>query len=157
MTKDYRHNHEVEDDHLCRSKNKPKETPPTRQGLREYVQHLFGVVDGNGTLTTRGSVQSDIPEVQSIPIEMLSHMFPSFDEQLISGLDISEVFTTAEDASDLKEALRLRAEGRIATPGAPFEQSAKTEIESLIAAGVFKFVQFDEKLDTDWQSTSKTD
>ena len=124
------------------SKNKPKETPPARQGLREYVQHLFGVVDGNGTLTTSGPVQSDIPE----HIEMLSHMFPSFDEQLISGLDISEVFTTAKEASDLKEALRLRAEGRITTPGAPFEQSAKTEIESLIAAGVFKFVQFDEKL-----------
>jgi hypothetical protein len=37
-------------------------------------------------------------------------------------------------------------EGYITTLIAPFKQSTKTEIKSLIAARVFKFVQFDEKL-----------
>uniref|UniRef100_A0A8H7N3T3 Integrase catalytic domain-containing protein n=1 Tax=Bionectria ochroleuca TaxID=29856 RepID=A0A8H7N3T3_BIOOC len=42
----------------------------------------------------------------------------------------------------LELARKLRREGVIITPGAPFEASTKAEIEQLIKAGVFEFVRF---------------
>ncbi|KAI1007486.1 hypothetical protein K3495_g734 [Podosphaera aphanis] len=40
-------------------------------------------------------------------------------------------------------ALTLRKEGKIATPGEPFQQADDKETEGLLATGVFKFEDFD--------------
>lgn len=53
-------------------------------------------------------------------------------------------FLTQKEKDDAELAKQLRYEGKITTPGEPFELSRKTEVDSLIAGGVFEFVQFDE-------------
>ncbi|MDB5910367.1 MAG: polyprotein [Massilia sp.] len=57
--------------------------------------------------------------------------------------DVPEIFLTVKEAADAALAVDLRAQGKISTPGEPFEESAQQEIESLIARGVFEFVLFD--------------
>src|SRR6266581_9436030 len=52
-------------------------------------------------------------------------------------------FITAKEKADFKLAKQLRKEGRITTPGAPFQASDKQEINGLIARGVFKFEKYD--------------
>ncbi|KAI0994641.1 hypothetical protein K3495_g13539 [Podosphaera aphanis] len=42
-----------------------------------------------------------------------------------------------------KFALTLRKEGKITTPGEPFQQADDKEIENLLATGVFKFDDYD--------------
>ena len=37
----------------------------------------------------------------------------------------------------------MRAEGKITTPSAPFEDSTTKEIDALIDRGVFEFIEFD--------------
>lgn len=49
------------------------------------------------------------------------------------------VYITAKEISDMKLSLQLRKEGIITTPGAPFEQTDKIEIEGLPGMGVFEF------------------
>jgi hypothetical protein len=48
-------------------------------------------------------------------------------------------FITAKEEADLQLSKQLRAEGKITTAGAPFEESTRKEIDSLIARGVFRF------------------
>lgn len=57
--------------------------------------------------------------------------------------DVPQTFLTAKEAADAALAVDLRAQGKITTPGGPFEESAQQEIESLIGRGVFEFVPFD--------------
>src|SRR6266581_5052276 len=52
-------------------------------------------------------------------------------------------FMIAKEKADFKLAKQLRKEGRITTPGAPFQASDKQEINGLIARGVFKFEKYD--------------
>ena len=52
-------------------------------------------------------------------------------------------FMTAKEKADFKLAKQLRKEGRIITPGAPFQASDKQEIDGLIVRGVFKFEKYD--------------
>ena len=52
-------------------------------------------------------------------------------------------FITAKEKADFKLAKQLQKEGRIITPGAPFQVSDKQEINGLIARGVFKFKKYD--------------
>jgi hypothetical protein len=52
-------------------------------------------------------------------------------------------FMTAKEKADFKLAKQLWKEGRITTPGAPFQASDKQEINSLITRGVFKFEKYD--------------
>jgi len=59
--------------------------------------------------------------------------------------DVSEAFLSSKEQADAILAAQLRAEGKITTPGAPFEESTQREIDSLIARGVFKFIQLDEQ------------
>ena len=77
---------------------------------------------------------------------------------LTSFRDICDAFTVAvidgntflthKEQGDLELSKKLRQEGVITTPGEPFEESTKAEIESLMAAGVFKIVQFDARKHT---------
>jgi len=50
-----------------------------------------------------------------------------------------EALLTERERSDMELAMKLRAEGKIRTPGAPFEASTTKEIDALIDRGVFKF------------------
>ncbi|EED12737.1 transposase, putative [Talaromyces stipitatus ATCC 10500] len=52
----------------------------------------------------------------------------------------AEVFISKKERDDLELAIKLRREGKIATNGAPFELSGKTEIDSLIENGTFKIL-----------------
>ena len=51
-------------------------------------------------------------------------------------------FVTAKEEADFELAKQLRKEGRITTPGAPFQASNKQEIDSLITKEVFKFKKY---------------
>ena len=52
-------------------------------------------------------------------------------------------FLTYKEQGDLELSKKLRQKGTIIMLGEPFEESTKAEIESLMAVGVFKIVQFD--------------
>jgi hypothetical protein len=52
-------------------------------------------------------------------------------------------FLSTKEQADADLAIQLRAEGKITAPGAPFEESTQFEIDSLIANGVFEFVQLE--------------
>lgn len=54
-----------------------------------------------------------------------------------------EHYLTHKEQSDLQLSLKLRKEGIIRTPGRPFEEARTTEIDGLIATGVFRFIQHD--------------
>jgi len=65
------------------------------------------------------------------------------DEQFVTGIDVAEIFTTAKEKADWELVLTLRRDGKITTAGAPFQESTRVEIESLMAGGVFNIVQWD--------------
>ncbi|OWT43021.1 polyprotein [Pochonia chlamydosporia 170] len=52
-------------------------------------------------------------------------------------------FLTTKEQGDRDLAVLLRSKGLIITPGQPFEISGRTEIDNLIARGVFKFELYD--------------
>ena len=56
-----------------------------------------------------------------------------------SGTELLISFITEKEKADRELAKQLREEGRITTPGPPFQASNKQEIEGLITKGVFKF------------------
>ena len=51
-------------------------------------------------------------------------------------------FLTQKEKEDYALAIKLRADGVITTPGRPFEESDRTEIESLIAGGTFEVLSY---------------
>jgi hypothetical protein len=57
-------------------------------------------------------------------------------------------FMTQKEKDDFQLCLKLRQDGVITTPGAPFEESDRTEIEALIARGVFEVCQYDPDVHT---------
>ena len=61
-------------------------------------------------------------------------------------LQEEETFISIKEEKDLELSKQFRKEGKIITPGAPFEAATKKEIDALIARGVFKFEQFDPKV-----------
>jgi hypothetical protein len=63
--------------------------------------------------------------------------------------EVFEIFLSTKEEADATLATQLRTDGKITTPGEPFEESSKQEIESLIARGVFEFVKYDEGLHGD--------
>ncbi|KAI1006736.1 hypothetical protein K3495_g1488 [Podosphaera aphanis] len=71
------------------------------------------------------------------------------DDQFIAALETnvasSMAFLSSKEKHDCQLSIKLRQEGVITTPGAPFGQSQTLEIDGLIARGVFEFVKFDPK------------
>ena len=71
------------------------------------------------------------------------------DEQFIIavqyGIDLNEVFLTKKESDDLELAQELREKGIITTPGQPFEESGRKEIDTLIATDVFRFQVYDSR------------
>ena len=53
-----------------------------------------------------------------------------------------EMYLTHKELRDLELAIKLQGDGTIKTPGAPFEESVKQEVNSLLASGVFEFQQY---------------
>jgi hypothetical protein len=51
-------------------------------------------------------------------------------------------FMTSKEQANMELSMKLQQEGIIITPRKPFEESQQQEIESLIANGVFEFVQY---------------
>ncbi|KAL0944617.1 uncharacterized protein CTRU02_202504 [Colletotrichum truncatum] len=68
-----------------------------------------------------------------------------FTEEFNDDPDYQQIFLSIKEQADEELAIKLRREGVITTPGEPFEQSTKQEINSLIARGVFKFTQFNKR------------
>jgi hypothetical protein len=56
---------------------------------------------------------------------------------------LTHIFLTQKEKNDYTLAVKLRADGVITTPGAPFEESDRTEVDALIGNGIFKVEQFD--------------
>ena len=54
-----------------------------------------------------------------------------------------EVFLTQKEKDDYALAVKLRTDGVITTPGQPFEQSDRTEMDSLMANGTFEVLRYD--------------
>ncbi|KAI0994393.1 hypothetical protein K3495_g13789 [Podosphaera aphanis] len=54
-----------------------------------------------------------------------------------------DAFITKKEKSAYEFSLKLRAEGIITSPGAPFEESDAREIDDLIGRGVFQFEHYD--------------
>jgi hypothetical protein len=52
---------------------------------------------------------------------------------------------TSKEQADMELSKKLCQEGIITTPGKPFEESQWQEINSLVANGVFEFIQYDYK------------
>jgi hypothetical protein len=50
---------------------------------------------------------------------------------------------TNKEQADMELSKKLHQEGIITTPGKPFEESQQQEIDSLVANGVFEFIQYD--------------
>jgi len=63
--------------------------------------------------------------------------------EITNQTTITMAFLTHKEQGDWDLSLKLRKEGVITTPGAPFEASMKTEIDSLQASEVFRIEQFD--------------
>jgi hypothetical protein len=59
-----------------------------------------------------------------------------------------EMFLTRKEQEDIELAKELRHQGKITTPGEPFQESQQREIDSLIANGVFEFVRYDPEVHT---------
>lgn len=60
------------------------------------------------------------------------------DEEYRPGMQYHTTWVTRKEESDMALALQLRAEGKITAPGAPFEESTKTEIDALLGADALK-------------------
>jgi Reverse transcriptase (RNA-dependent DNA polymerase) len=59
------------------------------------------------------------------------------------GANVSMSFVTGKERADQELSIQLRKQGKITTPGAPFEASDKQEIDNLIGREVFSFEQYD--------------
>src|ERR1700709_1251714 len=72
-----------------------------------------------------------------------------FDNQfiiaIIEELETPMAFMTNKEQADMELSIKLRKDGIITTPGAPFEASWNQEINGLIAKGVFKFEEYNPK------------
>ena len=55
----------------------------------------------------------------------------------------AQIFLSQKERDDFALALKLRADGVITTPGEPFEESDRTEMDSLIAGGTFEVQSYD--------------
>ena len=62
----------------------------------------------------------------------------------IQETDVLEIFLSSKEQADAMLAVQLWAEGKIKTPGMPFEESTQQEIDALITRCVFKFIWLDE-------------
>ncbi|KID81309.1 Ribonuclease H-like protein [Metarhizium guizhouense ARSEF 977] len=72
-----------------------------------------------------------------------SSMDDAFIQAIVEGKTIDMAFITAKEEADWQLCLQLRQEGRITTPGRPFELSDQTEIDALQAQDVFRFERYD--------------
>jgi len=75
---------------------------------------------------------------RKVPLVQQQH----FAEIFLQETDVT--WMTSREQADAVLAVKLRAEGKISTPGTPFEESTKNEIAALIDRGVFEFIPYNE-------------
>jgi Reverse transcriptase (RNA-dependent DNA polymerase) len=98
------------------SKNKPK---PSQIVLQKFL---------NAKPTNQGPVSA----IQA----------PQVEAQVAVEDGAAETFLSQKEVLDRELSLKLRSEGKIKAPGAPFEESDKKEINALLEAGVLLPVQY---------------
>ncbi|KAI0996915.1 hypothetical protein K3495_g11268 [Podosphaera aphanis] len=67
-------------------------------------------------------------------------------ESYFANENSNSIFINSKEKIDIELSHQLRAKGIIKTPGPPFENSRKQEIDGLIARGVFELISWDRKL-----------
>ena len=77
------------------------------------------------------------------PITLGEEITDDLTEMFLNEPDLFLSFLSAKEEADRELATKLRKEGKITTPGAPFEASDREEIDSLIARGIFEFKKYD--------------
>jgi hypothetical protein len=74
------------------------------------------------------------------------HLITEHDDQFIAAIEednVSIAFITRKEQADIELAIKLRKDSVITILGDLFKRSQQQEIDSLIARGVFEFVQYD--------------
>ncbi|EED23140.1 hypothetical protein TSTA_065930 [Talaromyces stipitatus ATCC 10500] len=107
------------------------QTPRTRARVR-LQDHP---TNPNHYVETRGVHALQTPEMPALPRRRGQ---PRGSKNKLKAY--AEVFISKKERDDLELAIKLRREGKIATNGAPFELSGKTEINSLIVNRTFKIL-----------------
>jgi hypothetical protein len=64
----------------------------------------------------------------------------------VISVHFQQLFLTQKETTDYDLSLKLRQQGIINTPGAPFEESDRTEIEALIANGIFEIQRYNSQV-----------
>ena len=106
------------------------------------VEEIEVPIERRGRGRPKGSRNKERNPVPQRHSERIAQQEQS-DEQFVTGIDVAEIFTTAKEKADWELVLTLRRDGKITTAGAPFQESTRVEIESLMAGGVFNIVQWD--------------
>lgn len=107
-------------DESQRNQNSPREMPLRR--------HLRDRPTQTTTGTYSGYTEADQEE--------------QFLASILNEDHLTMTLMTAKEKSDCELSIILRRQGRITTPGAPFEASDKEEIDALIGREVIQFVKF---------------
>jgi len=110
----------------------------TPQGENEVPQH-----EEQTPKRGRGRPKGSRNKAQFTEDEGLDAFFLDSLNSFEDGIKPLVTFMTAKEEADNQLSLQLRKEGKITTPGAPFEASDKKETDSLITSGVFRFENFD--------------
>ncbi|KAF1360357.1 hypothetical protein EJ07DRAFT_165511 [Lizonia empirigonia] len=84
-----------------------------------------------------------IPETEGPPPRKRGRPKGSKNKPNPAPIETNDVNLTQREEDDLVLSRKLRATGKITTPGEPFELSTKAEIDALITRGVFRFEEYD--------------
>ncbi len=94
--------------------------------------------------TNQDRTNQDLPN-QNPTIEQPRRSWPVVEIPVRRTKSTEEAFITRKEQNDYELAVELRRQGKITTPGLPFELSKQIEIEGLVARGTFAFVKYDPK------------
>lgn len=123
-------------------------TPMANAAAEEPILNSITVATPTPPPEDKDDVPDDGPRRSTRPRRThFTHTF--LQENDVHEDEIFEIFLSTKEQADAALAVQLRADGKITTPGEPFEESSTQEIESLIARGVFEFVKYDEDLHGD--------
>src|SRR5213078_4855050 len=104
----------------------------TTRPQRQIEQTKNNGKDAVDEITERLRTRTTFPQV----------VLPTVRQEDLEQYVRHENFITKKEYDDLELAIKLREQGKITTPGRPFEESMRSELDSLIAKGVFEFVVY---------------
>jgi len=85
----------------------------------------------------------DVTTIRRNPDREANEEYDHFVTAFVNQDDIDEVFLTNKEMLDRELSKKLREQGLITTPGQPFEESQRQEIDGLMAKGVFELSLYD--------------